>query len=108
MPRMNKLDVGFNGLMPTLESTLKKWQPKVAMKSEAHFRDELFKHLREITPEDTRIEREYRHQGTTWDIYVAWKGMLFRDEVFFELKRNLTLKTVYNRLVGQIEDMNPS
>ena len=69
-----------------------------------------FRYLRAALPEDTRIEREYRHAGTTTDVGVIYKGMGFLSNealVCFELKRNLKKKTDYDRLVGQIEGLRP-
>jgi hypothetical protein len=60
-----------------------------------------------MLPEDARIEREYRHDGTTTDVGVIYKGIVSEDRVFFELKRNLKRKTDYDRLIGQIEGLKP-
>lgn len=58
-------------------------------------------------PDDARVEKEYRHRGTTMDIYVTWKGILQSDGLTFELKKDLTKKTDFDRLVGQIEGLDP-
>ena len=52
-------------------------------------------------------ECEYRHLGTTIDTFVQWNGILSGDQVFIELKRNLTQKAELNRLIGQIDDLQP-
>jgi hypothetical protein len=54
-----------------------------------------------------KIEPEYRHLGTTTDIYVKEEGFLGSSEVFVELKRNLTSKSQLDRLVGQVEALEP-
>jgi hypothetical protein len=61
--------------------------------------------LRDSVPEGTKVEKEYRHRGTTLDVWLEWKGLLARDEVVFEIKVNLNRKTDYDRLVGQLEGM---
>lgn len=105
--KVSKLDIGVSGLMPTLVRTLKDWRPP-SLKTELDYRDALNKHLREVLTEDARIEREYRHNGTTSDLYLCWTGMLGgKTEVFFELKRNLKRKGEFDRLVGQVEGLQP-
>ncbi len=104
--RVGKAIVGLNGLMTTLESLLKSWHPE-AMPSEAGYSDALATYLRMSLPEDTRVEREYRHGGTTTDVGVLYTGIISNDQVFFELKRNLKKKTDYDRLVGQVEGLKP-
>lgn len=106
MGTIGKGTVAMNGLLPSLEDVLKEWHPE-EMKRETQYRDALLKNLRESVPDDCRVEREYRHEGTTADLYLSWKGILQSDEVFFEIKRNLKRKSDYDRLVGQIEGLNP-
>lgn len=106
MSRIGKAAVGFNGLLPTLESLINNWHPE-PMPTETGYSNELAKYLRLMLPEDARVEREYRHAGTTTDVGVIYKGIISNDEVFFELKRNLRKKTDYDRLVGQIEGLKP-
>jgi len=45
--------------------------------------------------------------GTTTDIYVKEPGSFGSTEVFVELKRNLLQKTQLDRLVCQIESLQP-
>jgi hypothetical protein len=104
--RTNKAAISFNGLMPTLEELVKGWKPE-PMATETSYSNALAAHLRARLPEDARVEREYRHAGTTTDVGVIYKGLLSDGEVFFELKRNLKRKTDYDRLVGQIEGLKP-
>jgi hypothetical protein len=70
------------------------------------YRDSLVGHLREKLAKE-QIEPEYRHLGTTTDIYVRQAGFFGSSEVFVELKRNLLQKAQYDRLVGQIESLGP-
>jgi hypothetical protein len=94
--------------MSAFESVLKytkQWQPK-PLPTELKYRDSLISQLREQLKEAT-IEPEYRHCGTTTDIYVKEKGFFGSSEVFVELKRNLTSKSQLDRLVGQIESLQP-
>ncbi len=104
--RVGKATIGLNGLMPTLESLLKDWHPE-AMSNEAAYSNALAAYLRTALPEDARVEREYRHAGTTTDVGVLYTGIISNDEVFFEVKRNLRKKPDYDRLVGQVEGLKP-
>src|SRR5207253_5999458 len=56
---------------------------------------------------ESHIEVEYRHLGTTADIYFKWDGFFSSDEVFIELKYDLNQKGEYDRLIGQIVQINP-
>ena len=94
--------------MTAFESVLKsakQWQPN-PLATELKYRDALIAHLRQQLKEAT-IEPEYRHSGTTTDIYVKRKGFFGFSEVFVELKRNLSSKSQLDRLVGQIESLEP-
>lgn len=53
------------------------------------------------------VEKEYRHLGTTLDLWLRWGGLLSSEEICFELKVKLSRKTDYDRLVGQIEGIDP-
>jgi hypothetical protein len=92
-----------------LESAIKlieEWQPG-ELPSEAKYRDSLAAFFRARLGKAT-VETEYRHHGTTTDIFVKQPGLVFGDtEVFVEMKRNLVSKTELDRLVGQIERLNP-
>src|SRR2546428_919589 len=91
-----------------LSRIVKGWRP-APLKSEREYRDALFERLRKTLPEGTNVEKEYRHAGSTSDLYVHSKGGFLSDstEVFLELKRNLTKKTEFDRLVGQIHGLGP-
>lgn len=107
---MKKIELGFfgEGLHRGLVRILKNWRPS-AMRTELEYRDALFERLRAALPDNAQIEKEYRHRGTTVDLYIRCnEGFPPTDtEVFFELKRNLTKKSEYDRLVGQIEGLDP-
>jgi hypothetical protein len=80
------------------------------MKAEVEYRNALFDRLRNILPEDATVEKEYRHGGTTSDLYVRSKEgfpISYDTEIFFELKHNLTRKSQLDRLVGQIHGLDP-
>ena len=83
----------------------REWQPRV-LPTELAYRDSLTRLLRERLPK-AKIETEYRHSGTTIDIYVKQPGIFGSSEVFIELKRNLLQKAQLDRLVGQIESLRP-
>src|SRR5689334_5107800 len=106
MEKLTKGEVAWGGLIEALVRVLRQWQP-TGMTSERTCRDALLDFLREAVPPECRVESEYRHEGTTLDLYLSWKGYMLSDEVFFELKWDLTEKTEYDRLVGQIEGIKP-
>lgn len=81
------------------------WQPK-QLPTELRYRDSLVTFLRERL-RDAKIETEYRHSGTTIDIYIKVSGFFGSSEAFIELKRNLLHKAQLDRLVGQIESLQP-
>lgn len=84
---------------------IKEWRPD-ALPTELKYRDSLVTFLRERL-KDSHLEKEYRHSGTTIDIYVKQSGFWGPSEVFIELKRNLLQKTQLDRLVGQVESLRP-
>lgn len=88
-----------------VDKLVREWQPQ-ALPTELQYRNSLITFLRERL-KDAQIEPEYRHKGTTTDIYVKQTGLLGSSEVFIELKRNLLQKSQYDRLVGQIESLEP-
>jgi hypothetical protein len=105
--RGSKAEVTISGLREALLRVLTDWRPP-SLKTELEYRDALFKRLREVLPEDARVEKEYRHGGTTADLYLRWKGIMGgTTEVFFELKRNLRKKVEFDRLIGQVEGLDP-
>jgi hypothetical protein len=66
-----KIDLGFFGksLHDGLLSILEKWRPP-KMATELECRNALFERLRKFLPDKAKIEKEYRHEGTTLDLYV--------------------------------------
>ena len=106
MEKIERFEVTFSSLLPVFSKRIEKWKPP-RLKSEIAYRDELLSCLRKIVPEDVRVEKEYRHRGTTIDIWIGWKGYLFDDELAIEIKHNLNKKTDFDRLVGQIEGLDP-
>lgn len=106
MTKLTKGDVAFSGLMPGIVKLIQQWQPG-ELASEIKYRDSLLGFIRNAVPSDCRVEREYRHEGTTTDIFLAWTGLLFKAEIFLELKRNMNKKAILDRLVGQIESLQP-
>lgn len=106
MAKIEKVDVSWNGLLPVIAKLIGEWKPP-KFSTEANYRDDLFKFLREHVPDDAKVEKEFRHRGTTMDLWLGWKGVIDNDELAFELKVNLKKKTDYDRLVGQIEGLDP-
>jgi hypothetical protein len=95
--------------MSALESVIKSvkdWQPE-PLPNELKYRNSLMAHLRAKLPKE-KIESEYRHLGTTTDIYVKQDGFFGSSEVFVELKRSLQSKAQLDRLVGQVESLEPN
>ena len=84
----------------------KEWQPQV-LPTELKYRDSFVTYLRERLKDAKKIEPEYRHLGTTTDIYVEQPGFFGSSAVFVELKRNFLSKAQLDRLVGQIESLEP-
>jgi hypothetical protein len=52
---------------------------------------------------DSKIEREYRHYGTTTDIYVRKPSISSASEVFVELKRDPNQKPKLDQLMCDSE-----
>ena len=105
--KLEKMAVGWHGLLPSLTKFVEQWQPP-ALRGETKYRDHLLETLRAAIPGDAKVEKEYRHRGTTIDVWLKWPGLLLSDEIAFELKVNLKKKADYDRLVGQIEGMDPA
>lgn len=107
MPPLTKLSAAAGTLVSLLAELIDtEWKP-VEMDTELQYRNDLLTFLRANVPDDARLEKEYRHGGTTADIYLIWKGVVWDDSVFIEIKRNLKQKTSYDRLIGQLEGMDP-
>ena len=90
----------------SVNKLVKEWQSR-SLPTELKYRDSLTTFLRENLRNE-KIETEYRHSGTTIDIYVKQSGFFGSTEVFIELKRNLLQKAQLDRLVGQIESLEPA
>lgn len=103
---ISKLAVTWEGLLSAIVKLVRQWQPP-QLKNEAAYRDHLLALIRNAVPADTKVEKEYRHYGTTIDIWIRWSGLLLNSELSLELKVNLKKKTEFDRLVGQIESLNP-
>jgi len=84
----------------------KEWHPQL-LPTELKYRDSFVAYLRERLKDAKRIEPEYRHLGTTTEIYVEQSGFFGSSAVFIELKRNFLSKAQLDRLVGQIESLEP-
>lgn len=106
MEKLTKWAVVWNGIVPAFESRIRQWQPG-RLNGELKYRDDLYEKVREILPEGCVVQKEYRHFGTTIDIWVKWEGVLGTTEIGFELKLNLNKKPEFDRLIGQIEHMEP-
>ena len=83
---------------------IQEWKPE-NLTSELKYRNSLAAFARERLS-TARVETEYRHLGTTTDVYIKTGGSS-GEEVFVELKRNLRRKSEFDRLIGQIESLKP-
>src|SRR5688572_25670257 len=106
MEKLGYIEVGWHGLLVGLAKLIEAWRAP-HLSGEIAYRDELFNYIRAAIPTEARLEKEYRHNGTTIDIWMRWRGLFFDGEVSLELKVDLTKKTEFDRLVGQIEAMEP-
>ena len=106
MTRIEKFSATWHGLLPVIAKLATEWQPPI-LKNELAYRDHLLAHVRQAVPADTTVEKEYRHRGTTVDLWLRWKGLLVTDELAIELKVNLKKKTEFDRLIGQVESLQP-
>lgn len=79
---------------------IRKWAPTDFI-SEKGYRDDLKKYLTGRSPQ-LQVIPEYRDRGTTVDLYVKKAGWIFRTSCYIELKRDLSRKTDFDRLVGQV------
>jgi hypothetical protein len=91
--------------LDTVVNLIHEWTPE-RLPKELKYRDSLATFLRERLPRAI-VEKEYRHSGTTSDLYVECSGFLRTSEVFIELKRDLMQKNQLDRLIGQLESLNP-
>lgn len=106
MDKLSQLSVAWHGIVPEFESRIRNWRPGV-LGGELQYRDHLYARFLEVVPEGCVVQKEYRHFGTTIDIWVKWLGIFRNDEIGFELKLNLKQKAEFDRLIGQIEHMEP-
>lgn len=107
MDRLTKFSVAWNGIVPAFESRIRQWRPAL-QDGELEYRNALYDQFRKILPDDCVIQKEYRHFGTTIDIWIKWTGIFTTGDIGFELKLNLTKKSEFDRLIGQIEHMEPT
>jgi hypothetical protein len=108
MERIGLGTVLFEGILePTLRAINKEWNPG-GLENERKYRDSLATFLRAKVP-DAHVETEYRHCGTTADLFFQWTGfgVTRPDELYVELKFNFCEKNECDRLIGQIEQLAP-
>lgn len=103
--KITKATVAWADLLPSVVRAVEEWQPGT-LTSERGYRDSLVEHLRQCAP-DARLETEYRDHGTTADIYLKWQGIISTGELYIEIKKDLRSKSEFDRLLGQIETLNP-
>ena len=106
MVRLSKVGIAWHGIAPSIGNLLRQWRPP-RLNTEVAYSDALAKYLRAALPEGSRIEREYRHEGTTCDVSIQYSGLMSNELVLIEVKRDLRRKSDYDRLVGQIAGLKP-
>jgi hypothetical protein len=74
MEKIEKLAVTWSGLLPVITKIVAGWKPP-KLKSELAYRNDLLALLRGVVPDDAKLEKEFRHRGTTIDIWLGWKGI---------------------------------
>ena len=104
--KIGSFGVHRHGLLKAVERVVGDWNPGT-FANEKEYRDSLYTCIRDSVPK-AYVEREYRHLGTTTDIYVrhSW-WVISQTEVFVELKLDLQGKGEFDRLLGQITEINP-
>jgi hypothetical protein len=105
MSKITILSLAWDGLVANLSRAIDRWSPPDLGK-ETEYRDSLAAHLKECAP-NGRVQIEYRHLGTTTDIYFEFDGVFGNHKAFIELKRNLKQKSELDRLIGQTEHLKP-
>jgi hypothetical protein len=90
----------------TSDKLIAEWQPG-DLPTELKYRDSLARFFRDRLKDKATVETECRHNGTTIDFHLKQSGFFGSSEVFIELKRNLVSKTSLDRLVGQVESLDP-
>lgn len=105
MGNLGGLDLFLNGIVSAIGRLLARWEPG-EFENEKKYQESLFNFLSEALP-SCLIRREYPEGGAIIDLYLRRSGFFGRDEVFFEVKKELSSKAEFNRLVGQLMDMEP-
>lgn len=105
MSGLNGASIILCGFIPAIQQLLEGWRPG-GLSSEREYQESLFNFLEEQLP-GCLVQREYYEAGSVIDIYLKRKGWFGSDEAFFELKYNLSGKPEFNRLIGQLVDMEP-
>lgn len=96
----------WEGLLDSASKEItKNWHPPF-LNTEIDLRDDLERFLREASP-DAHIETEYRHLGTTCDLFLRYPGFFSPSRLYVEIKLNLQAKSEFDRLLGQLEQMEP-
>lgn len=104
VPRIAMGVLNQHGVLASLRECVRSWR-RPSLTSELKYSDALAAYLRAVLPEEAQVEREYRHEGTTCDLRIAYGT---HDEVFIEVKWRLQKKAEYDRLVGQVTGLKPS
>lgn len=106
-PIITEAGVVWRGLMDSVLLALKQWDPP-RLDRELDYHEHLAGFLRANAPSNFLVAKEYPHAGSNVDVYVRRRGSIITEEVFMELKLDLQDVPGYDRLVGQIERIDPA
>ena len=105
MSALGGVNIAFNGLILAVRQLLDEWKPG-ELNSEREYQESLLDFLQQILP-GCIVRKDYPEAGALIDIYLKRPGFFGDDEVFFELKHNLSTKSEFTRLIGQIMELEP-
>lgn len=105
MSALNGVGIFFNGVVLTVRQLMEQWHPG-NLTSERECQESLFAFLQQQAA-DCVIRKDYPEAGALVDLYLKRKRFWGDDEVFFELKHNLSGKTEFTRLIGQLVELEP-
>lgn len=82
------------------------WSPG-RLADERAYQRSLEAFLRAVLPGRAALSPEYPHLGGRLDFFIRFEGLVQRHEVIVELKHDLKDKAEFDRLVGQLEGLEP-
>lgn len=105
--RIPSWKISLTDLYACLVSTIEQdWRPDL-FNSEREYHDDLEEFLAGTLPGNAILAREYMHAGGRVDLFASLRGLIRLHEIFFELKHDLQSQSDFDRLVGQLERIDP-